>query len=177
MTECGGPIDGEPVTEAAVAYHEAGHAVQFLLEGCEVELVELSFGADNHGRAKPSSASSVRLSNCQHVRISLAGIAAEFVAKRLSVPSNPDGLFEMVDRFEGWEPDWGRAHYYALQVVGEGKFEAADQLLFRQFQRVMAVQTDHKAKVALVAERLLSERRLSGDALTSLLSRPTAAVR
>jgi hypothetical protein len=170
MPECVGPIDGVLVTETTVAYHEAGHAIQYFLEGCEVEFVELSMGAESHGRAKPRSASSVNLSNCQHVRISLAGIAAEFVARPLSVPSNADDLVEIVNRFEGWEPDWNRAHHYALQVVGEEDFEAAGQLLFRQFQRVMTVQTDHSAKVAVVADQLLRERRLSGDTLNSLLS-------
>jgi hypothetical protein len=162
--------DGHPIDERTVAYHEAGHAVQYCVEGCDVEFIELTLGGKNHGSVKPRSASSATLTSPQHLRISLAGIAAEFVAKPIMVPSNADELFDIVDEVEGWESDWERAHYYALEVVGEGKYETADNLRFRQFLDVVDVQTLHQATVARVADHLLKERRLSGDTLKSLIA-------
>jgi hypothetical protein len=34
---------------------------------------------------------------------------------------------------DGWESDWARGYHYALAVVGEGEYEAANQLSFGNF--------------------------------------------
>jgi hypothetical protein len=164
--------DNEIVDERTVAVHEAGHVVQYFLEGCEIEAAELGMTGESLGFVKPVSASSAKLANEQHVRISLAGIAAEFVLGRLTVPTTEDELFSMAMDNEGWEPDWDRTYYYALQVVGEEKYEAADQFRFQQFGEVLKLQHLHRDKVALVASQLLKERRLTGHALKSLLGAP-----
>jgi len=161
--------DSETIDERTIAYHEAGHALQYFLQGCEVECAELTMGEENHAYVKPVSASSAKLVDAQHVRISLAGIAAEFVLGKVPAPSTADALFDIVFESAGWEPDWDRAHHYALQVAGEEKNEGADEFRFQHFRDVLALQSLHRDKAARVATHLLKQRRLTGERLKSLL--------
>jgi hypothetical protein len=167
--------DSETIDERTVAYHEAGHAIQFALEGCEIEFVKLTFVAENLGVIKPHPASSAKLTNEQHVRVSLAGLAAELVLKQNAVPSTAAELFDIVNNNDGWCRDWDRAYCYALRLVGEEEYEAANELRFQLFHQVFEMQTRHRDDVALVANRLRRERRLSGEALLDQVTIPRGA--
>lgn len=157
------------VDRRIVACHEAGHVLQYSLEGCEIVLVELNMDGDNLGLVTPLSASTQRLTHEQHMRISLAGMAAEFVLAQRGLPLTADELSDIVDENEGWWGDWNRAWRIARVVVGEEELDAAEELRFRVFKEVLEVQIKHREKVALIATALRDKRRLSGADVKALL--------
>ncbi len=132
-----------------IALHEVGHAVQFLLEGANIESITIIPNNDTLGGVTPTKETTKNLKPHAHVRIALAGATIEIAHRGLKLPSNYNCLYELMQKDEniGWIKDFERAEHYSFKAAGcphpevdpgpeLSFYEPKENLLYQEFKKI-----------------------------------------